>query len=273
MKKLCNVLSFVLALMLALSCNTPRYVHSPAAHNVPVLTQKGDGKIGGYYSTNLVGREIDENNDKTKYNNSNGFDLQGAVAITDHFAIQANYFNRREKTFDDYDTVSVRYKRNLTELGLGYYVSMGEKKKVLFQIFAGAGLGRFSFTDVSPVHNYYHQADVLKIYLQPAFVFRSPGSFSIALSFRNNIIKYNNIKTNYTPILLKDYKLDSLNYGMKFFLEPAFAGSFGFKNVPGLRLEFQMGLSALLSSYNVDHRVFNFSVGTWLDIGSLFKIK
>jgi hypothetical protein len=47
-------------------------------------------------------------------------------------------------------------------------------------------------------------------------------------------------------------------------------GSFGFKNVPGLRFEFQGGLSLLMAKNYIDYRKFNFSIGTWVDVGALF---
>src|SRR5436190_23184980 len=88
--------SFVSLIIITASCNTHRYIYSPSAHNVPVLTKKGDSKIAGVYSTNFNGQQT---RDGESINNlSRGFDLQGAVAITDNFAVQANYYYRWEKS-------------------------------------------------------------------------------------------------------------------------------------------------------------------------------
>ena len=266
-----NTLFFGIAvtiIFIAVSCNTPRYIYSPSAHNVPVLTKKGDSKIGAVYSTNFTGEE--KRDGALIDNRSRGYDLHGAAAITDHFAVQASHFYRWEKSSGGKDSLTVRYKRNLTEIGLGYYLPVNDKKNVIFQFFGGAGFGKFSFTDNSKSGYNFHEADITKIYLQPAFLFRSKGSFTSSISLRASIINYSNIKTNYTPTQLSDFNLDNLTNRAKIFFEPAFTGSFGFKNVPGLRFELQGGLSFLMARNYVDYRFFNFSAGTWVDIGSLF---
>jgi hypothetical protein len=271
MKK--NVLYyFVIAsiTVLAASCSSPRYVYSPSAHNVPALAKKGDSKLGAVYSTNLTAEEKDGG--QLVDNRSRGVDVHGAVAITDHFAIQGSYFYRWEKTSGGPDSSTIRYNRNLAEFGLGYYIPINTRKSVIFQFFGGGGIGRFSFTDNrrSGSHN-FHQADITKIYLQPAFLFRSKGSFTNSLSLRSSIIQFRNIKTNYTPGELQDYDIDSLNNRAKLFIEPAYTASFGFKNIPGWRIEIQAGLSFLTARRYFDYRIVNFSVGTWFDIGALAR--
>jgi hypothetical protein len=261
-------LIFICVMIVAASCNSPRYMYSPSAVNVPVLTKKGDSKLGALYSTNAAGEETID--DEELVSRSRGYDLHGAVAITDNFAIQAGHFYRWEKTEGGADSTTVKYLRNLTEIGLGYYLPMNERKSAFFQIFGGAGFGRFSFTDMDRFGINYHQANITKIYLQPAFVFRSKGSFSNSIGLRLSSINYSKIKTSYTPGQLADYNLDGLNSRAKIFFEPAYVGSFGFKNVPGLRFEFQGGLSFLMARNYIDYRKFNFSIGSWIDVGALF---
>ena len=262
-------LFFICIIFFGTSCETPRYIYSPAAHNVPVLTKKGDSKIGAVYSTNAVGQAA--KNSVNIENRSRGYDLQGAVAITNNFAVQGSHFYRSEKTEGGSDSITIKYKRNLTEIGLGYYLPVNDKGNTFFQLFAGAGLGRFSFTDIDKTANNYHQANITKIYLQPAFLYKSKGSFTTSVAIRLSGINYSKIKTTYTAGKLHDYHLDDLTGRAKWFLEPASVSSFGFKNVPGLRFEVQGGLSFLMARNYVDYRKFNFSVGTWVDVGSLFQ--
>ncbi len=264
-------LIFICIIAIATSCKTPRYAYSPSATNVPVLTKKGDSKIGAVYSTNAAGNQGQDGGSNDK--RSRGFDLQGAVAITDYFAIQASHAYRWESTENTTDTVTIKYKRSLTEIGLGYYLPLGDKKDVFFQVFAGAGLGRFSFTDVDKVAANYHQANITKVYLQPAILFKSKGSFTTSVALRFSGISYSKIKTSYSASQLNDYHLDGLSDRTKWFFEPATVSSFGFKNVPGLRIEVQAGLSFLMSGNYFDYRKFNFSVGTWVDVGKLFTKK
>jgi len=269
MKNLFFPALFIVLIFIAASCDTPRYIYSPAAHNVPVLTKKGDSKIGAVYSTNAVGQETKD--DVEIDNRSRGYDLHGAVAITDNFAVQASHFYRWEKTTGGPDSITLKYKRNLTEIGLGYYLPVNDKKNAFFQVFAGAGLGRFNFTDNDKSGSYFHQANITKIYLQPAFLFKSKGSFTTSVALRFSNINYSKIITNYSASQLSDYHLDDLGGRGKWFFEPATVNSFWFKNLPGLRFEVQGGLSFLMARNYVDYRKFNFSVGTWLDVGSLFS--
>lgn len=109
-----HIVPLFLAVYLLSSCYASRYVYSPSAHNVPVLTQKGDSKIGAYYSTNF--KNTGENNDiTTKKNKGLGYDIQGAYAVTDKLAIQLSYFRRKEQNynFSDIDHSSLNYKRKL----------------------------------------------------------------------------------------------------------------------------------------------------------------
>jgi hypothetical protein len=266
-KYIFHALVIISMIILLVSCDTPRHAYSPAAHNVPVLTKKGDSKLGAVYSTNAVGAETID--DEKIDNRSRGFDLQGAVAVADNFAIQASHFYRWEKTEGGPDTLTIRYKRNLTEVGVGYYMPINDKRNTFFQVFAGGGLGRFSFTDTDRFGSNYHQANITKIYIQPAIQFKSKGSFTTTVALRFSGINYSKIVTNYTPAELDDHHLDNLSGRAKWFFEPATVSSFGFKNVPGLRFEVQGGLSFLMSQNYMDYRKFIFSIGTWIDIGAL----
>ena len=265
--KLNAALAFLLYIIIFAACQTPRYAYSPSAHNVPVITQKGDGKIGALYSTNIPAEE--SYNGERIYNRSNGIDIQAAYALSDNWAIQASHFQRWERTTGGPDSVNIKYKRNLSELGAGYYFAMNKRKTAFFQVFGGGGIGKFSFNDHSINGDFFHQSDILKFYVQPAFVFRSKGSFSTSIAIRGSIVKFNSIKTNYSSAELEDYKLNYIDGRAKFFLEPAFVSSFGFKNLPGLRIEFQGSVSLLAAYYPFDYRTQNFSIGTYLDFGSL----
>ena len=271
MKTLLSGFIFSAVILLAVSCTTPRYAYSPSAQNVPVLTQKGDSKIGAMYSTNFTGEE--KRDGQVIDNRSRGIDIHGAYAVSNHFAVQAQYFARWERTEGGPDSINVSYNRNLTEVGIGYYLPINDNGNVLFQFFAGVGLGSFRFTDTDRSGYNFHQANITKVYLQPAFLFRSQGSFTSAISIRGSIISYSKIKTSYSATQLDDYKLDRLSSREKIFIEPAFTGSFGFKNLPGIRLEFQGGLSFLLSRTFVDYRFINLSLGTWFDIGAIIGKK
>jgi hypothetical protein len=269
----------VLALLTFTSCYTPRFAYSPTAHNVPVLAEKNDSKLAVSYSTNGDMRSTDNSYDR---NRSNGIDVQAAYAVTNHIAVQGSYFSRSEKTHDNtsdfgFDSSVVRYKRNLFEIGAGFFTPIDSKKRVFFQAFGGIGFGRFNFTDYGRNSSYqlyyrFHDADIFKYYLEPAISFRSSNEvFAASLSTRFSVINFKNVKTNYTFQEKKDFKLDSLNRFASVFFEPAFVNSYGFNKLPGLRIEYQVGLCLLMSRQIMDYRTFNFSVGLMFDIPKLIK--
>lgn len=263
------------------SCYTPRYVYSPPAQNVPLLTEKGDSKLGIVYSTNLTGTKPIDNQKFKGY--SNGIDIHSAYAINNKFAVQANFFSRSEMNGGDFsgtrDSAVIRYKRNLTEIGAGYYTQLsgGKSSGTYFQIFAGGGIGQFSFTDNGRDNNNvqtlnFHQSKIAKFYFQPAILFQSRKQVEVALSSRFSIINYNNIKTDYTNDELARYELAELSNGPVVFWEPAFVNAIGLGKIP-VRIEYQFGLSVLMSRRFIDARSFNFSFGLQSDMVSLFKKK
>ena len=264
----------------ATSCYTPRYIYSPAAQNVPILVNKGDSKLAFNYSTNFSKKNASEG--IVKDNRSAGIDLHGAYAISNKFAVLANYYHRTEKNNGDFsagnlDSSVINYTRNLTEFGFGYYRKLMRNQQVIFQVFAGVGFGRFSFTDIgrdqnNVFHNNFHDAGITKVFLQPSFTVRNKN-IAASLSSRFSLVYFRDIKTDYTATERNNYKLDSLNYRPRLFWEPAIVNTFGFKKLPGLQLEFQAGLSLLQSRLFIDYRSFNFSAGVLFDVPKLLKGK
>ncbi len=270
----------IFAALAMTGCYTPRYVYSPSAHNVPLLAKKGDSKIGINYSSNLPGtRTID---DQVFRGRSNGIDLQGAYAISKKFALQANYFSRTEKNGGNYsttlDSAVIRYRRKLTELGAGYYTKLNPESNLIFQLFAGIGFGNFTFTDNGKDPNQvsysrFHRAGIAKFYIQPAFQYQNNKRIAAALSSRFSVINFSNIETDYTAQEQANFELDRISSSPVVFWEPAFINTFGFKKLPGFFLEYQAGLSLLMSRRFVDARSFNFSVGLYADLPQLLKKK
>ncbi|MEP7141812.1 MAG: hypothetical protein ABI707_03020 [Ferruginibacter sp.] len=264
---------------LFMSCFAPRYMYSPSAQNVPVLVKSGDSKLAASYSSDLSGDIFGSSSSASDKKGSNGFDIQGAVAISNNFALQANYFNRTEWNRGDENyrnSAVINYKRNLAEIGIGYFKSMNRRDKVIFQVFGGIGKGTSTFTDKGKDQNniFYiknHRADVFKVYIQPAFLFRIRDNFVMSVSSRMSIINFRNIKTDYTETELEDYRLNDLPYGARTFWEPAFTHTFGFNKLRGVKFEYQLSTSLLLSDRTIDYRSFNFSLGVALDIPKIFQ--
>jgi hypothetical protein len=276
MKTACALLLSAYSFLL-FSCYTPRYVYSPSAHNIPVFEKKGDSKLAANYSFNLAANTVKDSVPvKAK---SRGYDLQAAYAFTNHFAMQVNHFHRTERNTGDFDaairdSVVINYKRNMTEIGAGYFHLLNNSRSV-FQVFGGIGFGKFSFTDNGrnfngPLRTRYHNMSVTKLFIQPSFTVRGDNALAASFSSRFSVIYFKNIRTDYTAGELNNYKLDSLSYSPRAFWEPAVVNTFGFKKLPGLQIEVQAGFAFLISRRFVDARAFNFSGGLLFDLPKLF---
>jgi hypothetical protein len=277
-----RIVYFLLAgLLFFTSCYTPRYLYSPSAQNIPVLVNKGDSKLAAYLSSNLSSKK--NNYNRINESKNRGFDLQGAYAFSNHFAVQASYFNRVEsnngfKDGGNLDSAFINYKRNLTEAGFGYFVPLNDDNEAMFQVFAGAGKGKFSFTDngkdeAGNDYSRIHEATITKWYIQPALMLRSEDNFAFSFSSRCSFINYSHIKTNYTPAELMYYKLADLANGSTVFWEPALTTIFGFKKLPGIQFESQVETSIRLTNRYLNHRAFNFSLAIVLDLPKLLHPK
>lgn len=271
----------VIALILLLclfSCTSPRYMYSPSAQNIPVFKQAGDSKAGIYYSDNLPGeRTIDGTMLKE---HSSGMDVHAAYAITNSVALQFNYFSRDERQEERGwygDSGRLDYSRSLFEIGVGLFKPLDSKQNDMKQVFAGVGFGKTSFTDIGSnngfAYNRFLNTNVLKIYLQPALLFRTHKLFSYYFTSRFTYISFSNTTMNYDSANRKLYNLADLD-GDGFFWEPSITTSFGIKQLPGLRAELQLSMSDKLNDKVVfNHRKTNFSMGLAIDMRKLLARK
>ena len=241
------------------------------------LQKKNDSKLAVDYSTNADTRSSDS---RYHRNRANGYDVQAAYAVTKSIAVQGNYFSRSEATYSNsnnyFDSSAINYNRHLFEFGAGYFTPIDKKGKIHFQVFGGAGFGRFTINENGTDNNHlpytrFHNTNITKFYLEPAITFKSAEVFAASLSTRFSIIQFRNIQTDYTQPEKESFNLDSIGRNAIVFFEPAFVNSFGFNKLPGLRIEYQLGLSLLMSRTMVDYRTFNFSIGLVFDIPKLIR--
>ncbi|MEP6926733.1 MAG: hypothetical protein ABI834_03810, partial [Ginsengibacter sp.] len=216
------------------SCYSPRYVYSPPTQNIPLINKKNDFEFSGSYAGSLNAFQARDN-----YNR--GVDLHSAWAISNHFAIMLNESLRWEKnggndSFFPNDSSFLSYKRNFTEAGAGYFFSLDNNIKTQFQVFGGAAFGSSKISDDFISNNLqtdkYHYSRVIKIFIQPAFLYNPGKNFSAALASRFTEVLFRNIRTNYNATELNNYILDSIRVSPVFFWEPAVSYTFGFKNFP-----------------------------------------
>lgn len=206
MRKYTFMVLAIISYSLITGCNTPRYIYSSSKLNHAYLKKKGEGKISGYYSSanNNSAREMSE-----------GVDFQAAYAMSDHWLLNASFFHRNEadKYMTSRDEKTIRYKRNLTEFGSGYYLSLNTTESIFLSFTAGIAFGRFDINEGGYVAGsptsagYFHNASVTKPYFQTAFNFFAVPSIRFAVILRPSFVKYGNVKTNYSEEQLWTYRI------------------------------------------------------------------
>ena len=264
-----RLLSLLCLLTIFFSCTSPRYIHGPTALSIPYFQQKGDAKIGGFYSDNGSGTD-------TAY--VHGYDLTGAYALTSHVALTASYHRRREQDYyrgyrnDPFDTSLVRYKRWSWEAGGGYILPLDSRKAANLSFYSGVGLGNVSINEAGRENgsNYsrFLQVQPFKFYLQPCFYFMTPA-FRFAMAYRINWIWYNNLQSDYSTSEAQTFRLNQLTDRTMSFAEAAFDIQLRYPKLPWAALEGQMSFTG--SSVHYYTRNFNVSGGLVIDPVLLFK--
>lgn len=229
-----------------ISCSSPRYIYTASPANNPIFVEKGESKLTAYYSEN--GKREYSSSDGNDYatKKANGFDFQGAFALTKNFAITAGYYNRREKDIaqSGLENSTIQYKRGLFDLGGGFFLPLNKKQTITFNIYGGVSAGKFSFTDQAfgtlDDHSQFHNSHVFQWYYQPAFNFM-PGKgeyFRMAVLFKKSFVYYSNIKTSYAETEIKQYNLDKLDNKYAFrFPDVEMNFLFGLPEYPWIKLD------------------------------------
>lgn len=239
----------LISLFFALNGCMPCY-YSPNSHNVPVFT--GKGQANGTFSF-LFGAV------------STGANVQGAVAITDHIGLMANYnhFSGRGESGtwngEDYSSTSTS---NMGEVGLGYYLPF--QNKMVFETYAGIGASeiatdyeRWDGDGSSTVHTTTY-------FIQPSIAYYKKN-IRLAFSSRLRAINFRDISYN---TRLGDDAIQGLidlqDYPTYGFFEPAFTFRAGGKVA---KFQIQVGLAVPLGqTYVIEYDPVNINIGMVLSL-------
>ena len=270
-----DLILLLLICLTIISCRTPRFVYSPAPPNNPYFRERGESKLAAYYSTGADANEL-----TNEYNN--GFDLQGAYAVSDHFALTADYFKRSEKDgiYEDnrtyFDTSLVRYKRRLTSIGAGYFTPITNDRKITMNIYGGLGFGKYSFSDDGFDNGAgYHRdysSDMTKWYIQPSINFFVGNYFRTGLISKVSWVRFNDIETSYTSAELSYLDLDRLPGRTLRFFEATWNVQVSFRNKNWFYLDGGFTFSSdpfVNDDTNLEARNFNASIGISLDLSKI----
>jgi hypothetical protein len=259
---------FLVICIIISSCYSPRYVYSPPTQNIPQLNKKGDINLAGYFA---AGGGSSSHQYPGLYSYNLGMDVHVTYALSDHFGLMVNKYNRWEKNdgandFNPGDSAIVNYHRALTEFAAGYFTSSKrDRGNNFFQVFGGVAFGKFRIRESSLNNGFpftrFHNSNITKLFVQPGFIFGQKRNFSTSFSSRLNAIFYSKIKTDYNSTDLDKYLLEGLSSSAVFFWEPAMTFSFGFNKIKGIRLNLQSGFAVLMNKRFIDYRTVNFAFG------------
>ena len=221
------------------SCS-PLY-YSPNAHNVPLLSQKGEASL----NLSLSGGD-----DVT-----NAVEIQGAYAVAKNIALLGNFYTARGNE-PDYGSG----KGSLLEVGAGYFKPFSPK--FIFEAYAGGGLGGVT-NFYNPDKLNYSRLRFTKFFIQPAFGFES-RYFDITLSLRTARLNYHAFNFTETARVEDLTNIQNIkNQPTYYLLEPALTLRGGFSN---LKIQIQ-----LVKSKNLTYKEF-VQEYTNLNLGLYFRI-
>ena len=255
------------------SCSVDHYMYSSSPAQAPMLNSKGEMNITGMLTSGMHMRD-------TGYNN--GYDLQGAYAVSDHIAVTAAYSGRHEKDKYHFDHAGwsgpsyysqLWYKRSTAELGIGYFTSIDSDDEVFFDIYSGYGFGKYQMHEVGlksgiPL-DLYHTASIGKFYLQPGIHFNASDMSQFSLSLRFTTVGYHNIKSDYTPDQEKDFDMSAIRNTTYAYLDPCFAVRLWIPHSPWIKLETQFSTGIRLTRQFIHYRAANLSLGLSFDLSKL----
>jgi len=258
------------------SCTTYRYIYTASPANNPYFKEKGESKLTAYYSS--------AGGNRLTRVHAHGTDLQGAYAIGNNWALTIGYLNRREKDvysqhYNLYDSSVVQYKRNLFDVGGGYFIPLNKKKDITANLYGGFASGKFSFKDngLDDSHSFYsryHESKITKWFFQPSINFMPGENIRFSFAAKFSYVHYGKIQTSYTSDELQYFGLDRIANRTISFFEPSLNLQFGVPEYPWIKIDAVFsGTSNVYGNPRLDVRSPNGSIGLSFDFSKLKKKK
>ena len=265
------------------SCaSAKKYAYTPSTANLLQLHKKGDFKAAVNYST--AAAPATGQGRKT----SAGIDLQTAYALGKKIVVKADAFSKAELnqstgTSNGIPFEKIRYKKQGVEIGMGCHNFSKDKDRTAFQLFAGAGTGRFSFYSQynNGAPDNHHSMQYFKAFIQPSYTFIGTKNYDLTFAGKVNMLQFNRVVTDYPD--LSSEPLGYIDTKPNFFIDLIMQHQFGFTQIKGLQFQLQFGLSKLATRFSApqpnlirekyDYNDTWFAAGFILDAGKLGKRK
>lgn len=255
------------------SCSSYRTIYAASPPCNPTFKEKGESQAAIYYSD--AG-----NNDIESQIKANGVDVHTAYAFTKKFAATFTYSQRNE--IDEYKKNHIGYKggtlleynRKFMEIGGGYFVPLSSKKKSVFNLYAGMGIGNFSFTDKSGDGNYnkFYNRQMTKLFVMPSINFMLGKIVHFGFGFKYSFVKYKKMNTSYDNLEFEQFEFDKLN--KRKFFEPSYHILFIPPKIQWLKLELIASAAKDISQNELQYLIVrpgNTSIGFNIDVAKMYK--
>jgi hypothetical protein len=222
----------ILALLAASAC-APVYI--PNVRNSPMFTKDGE-----FQAAVQIG---------------NGIEAQSAMAVTEHFAVMANYLYLDVSNTENDEGY---HRHRFFEGGIGYFSNTDES---FFEVFAGYGRGKgatdegFDFLGSDPL---VATGRYERYFIQPALGLNK-STMDVSFAPRFSMVDFYEYAT--------EVGRSTIHESPKFFFEPAVIGRANFAN-NNMFFVFQGGISIGLSeNIYFGRRNLQFSAGLGLRLG------
>jgi len=230
---------FFVLLIVASSC-APVYV--PNVRNSPLFT-----KAGEFQGSMQFG---------------NGLDVQGAVSVTNHIGVMANYSygNRKKNNYDPDDESGYHYHK-FFEGGLGYYENQGNW---CYEIFAGYGKGEGASYDQYDWWDGQTEratGQFQRYFIQPAFGLNKK-IMGVSFIPRVSLVDFTSFSNDVVSYPIEDDPV--------VFIEPAVAGKVNLME-NHFFFTFQAGFSIPATTTYFEYRPFQISTGIGFRLGGISK--
>jgi hypothetical protein len=216
---------FTVTIFILDSC-APAYV--PNVINAPMLTNKREVQLALHAGTA-------------------GFDPQFAYAITNHLGVMLNgsFMNSTSDSTNNY------HKHGFGELGLGYFMPIGQRGK--FEAFGGVGSGKIQALYENSLWTSRSNVSITRYFIQPTIGITSK-LIDAGFSTRISIVNLHNYAASSTGI----------------FAEPAITAKLGWDH---LKVVGQLGISVPFDSENnqINYQPLLISLGIQGNFGKVFK--
>jgi hypothetical protein len=250
-----QLIGFAICIILADGC-MPCY-YAPNAQNVPVFTEKGQGN--GTFSFQLGALSL-------------GWNVQGALAVSDHIGLVANYnhYSGREESItllgDDY---SSHFKSDMGEAGLGYYHTF--ENKFVFETYGGLGGSRIRTDYERWDGDGSSSIGITSFFIQPAFAYYKKN-IRLAFSSRFRLVNYRDIHySSQLGIGAKESLIAMDQHPSAGFFEPAFTFRAGSEHI---KFQTQVGISVILTQSDIfEFDPFNINFGLVFSIHGKKKVE